>query len=394
MAFNVDYSAALNQAASAGNALSGLGQKLGAIPAQMQAKEKEQQFNELLQSAVGGDKASLDQLYSINPDIAKKIEERGFKLEDRQLEQNDRFKSQKAIDTAGLVEQIHLTPKEQQEAMFNAAVNDDRFDIDEEDRPYFMDPNARKAVITQVKGKDYAESFFGGDPKEMTAYQAEMIKGGNADREVRKLEVENKRIDNEIKRETNQAKLDALKAKTVANKDKQIQIKKARSETAQSVVDSGVSTLDIVNQIETHPGFSSAIGAKGASSLFGAFDEPISGTDAAGVAALIETLEAQNFLTAIGQFKSAGGAGALSDNEGKKLGAALTNLKRSQSENDFRKSLSVIKGLVKKQVSRAKGQVSKEFSLEESTSNTNEASDNIDLSKLSLEELKAMRGKL
>tara|TARA_R110002033_G_scaffold162485_2_gene199198 strand:+ start:4223 stop:5407 length:1185 start_codon:yes stop_codon:yes gene_type:complete len=394
MAFNVDYSAALNQAASAGNALSGLGQKLGAIPAQMQAKEKEQQFNALLQSAVGGDKASLDQLYSINPDIAKKIEERGFKLEDRQLEQNDRFKSQKSIDTAGVVEKMHLAPKEQQEAMFNAAVNDDRFDIDEEDRPYFMDPNARKAVITQVKGKDYAESFFGGDPKEMTAYQAEMIKGGNADREVRKLEVENKRIDNEIKRETNQAKLDALKAKTVANKDKQIQIKKARSETAQSVVDSGVSTLDIVNQIETHPGFSSAIGAKGASSLFGAFDEPISGTDAAGVAALIETLEAQNFLTAIGQFKSAGGAGALSDNEGKKLGAALTNLKRSQSENDFRKSLSVIKGLVKKQVSRAKGQVSKEFSLEESTSNTNEASDNIDLSKLSLEELKAMRGKL
>ena len=307
---------------------------------------------------------------------------------------NDRFKSKMAIDTAGLVEQIHLAPKEQQEAMFNAAVNDERFDIDEEDRPYFMDPNARKAVITQVKGKDYAESFFGGDPKEMTAYQAEMIKGANADREVRKLEAENKRIDNEIKRETNQAKIDALKAKTVANKDKQIQIKKARSETAQSVVDSGVSTLDIVNQIETHPGFSSAIGAKGASSLFGAFDEPISGTDAAGVAALIETLEAQNFLTAIGQFKSAGGAGALSDNEGKKLGAALTNLKRSQSENDFRKSLSVIKGLVKKQVSRAKGQVSKEFSLEESTSNTNEASDNIDLSKLSLEELKAMRGKL
>ena len=162
MAFNVDYSAALNQAASAGNALSGLGQKLGAIPAQMQAKEKEQQFNALLQSAVGGDKASLDQLYSINPDIAKKIEERGFKLEDRQLEQNYRFKSQKAIDTAGLVEQIHLAPKEQQEAMFNAAVNDDRFDIDEEDRPYFMDPNARKAAITQVKGKDYAESFFGG----------------------------------------------------------------------------------------------------------------------------------------------------------------------------------------------------------------------------------------
>lgn len=254
---------------------------------------------------------------------------------------------------------------------------------------------AAMVALASVDGDRFKNlSSASGESKPMTEYQKEMIKGGNADREVRKLEVENKRIDNEIKRETNEVKLDSLRDKAQANKEKQMQIKKARSETAQSVVDSGVSTLDIVNQIETHPGFSSAIGAKGASSLFGAFDEPISGTEAAGVAALIETLEAQNFLTAIGQFKSAGGAGALSDNEGKKLGAALTNLKRSQSEEDFKKSLGVIKGLVKKQISRAKGQVSKEFSLEDSGGAIDNSTENIDLTKLSLEELKAMRGKL
>ena len=97
-------------------------------------------------------------------------------------------------------------------------------------------------------------------------------------------------------------------------------------------------------------------------------DEPFSGTDAAGVGALIETLEAQNFLTAIGEFKSAGGAGSLSDNEGKKLGAALSNLTSAQSEVDFKKSLNVIKNLVKKQVSKARPQVEKRFKLEPSES--------------------------
>lgn len=228
-------------------------------------------------------------------------------------------------------------------------------------------------------------------PVPMTEYQREMIKGANADRDVRKLEAENKKIENQLKQETNQVKLDALKVKAEENKDKQFQIKKGRSDAAQSVVDSGESTLSLVDEIVNHPGFESAIGAKGISSLYGAFDEPISGTEAAGVAALIETLEAQNFLTAIGEFKSAGGAGALSDNEGKKLSAALSNLKRSQSEKDFKKSLNVIKNLVNKQVSRAKGQIDRELTpaLDGSTS-----PEDVDLSKLSLEELKEMRGKL
>jgi len=120
-------------------------------------------------------------------------------------------------------------------------------------------------------------------------------------------------------------------------------------------------------------------------------DEPFAGTEAAGVGALIETLEAQNFLTAIGEFKSAGGAGSLSDNEGKKLGAALSNLTTAQSEADFKKSLNVIKNLVKKQMSKAKPQIEKRFKLDPSTSNQKD--NEVDLSKLSLEELKALRAK-
>jgi hypothetical protein len=63
---------------------------------------------------------------------------------------------------------MHLAPQEQQEAMFNAAIDDPRYDIDEDDRNSFMDINARKAIIGQVKGKEYAESFFGGGDKKET----------------------------------------------------------------------------------------------------------------------------------------------------------------------------------------------------------------------------------
>ena len=231
------------------------------------------------------------------------------------------------------------------------------------------------AVISPKMYESYRKST--GKTDGMTAYQQAMITGQDADREVRKLEAENKRIDNQLKRETNQVKLDELKQKQIANADKITQKLKSRSDAAQSTVESGKSTLNLINEIRSHPGLSSAIGAKGASSAFGLLDDPIAGTEAAGVKSLIDTLDAQNFLTAIGEFKAAGGAGALSDNEGKKLGAALSNLSRDQSEKDFMKSLKVIESLVKKQISKASPQIDKKFSLEQTNGNqvTSELSD-------------------
>lgn len=262
------------------------------------------------------------------------------------------------------------------------------------------DEGIKKAAgmaLASIDGERFKsiQSAYSGGEVPMSAYQKELVKGGNADREIRKLEAQNKTIENTLKKETNQVKLDQLKGKVKENKDRQAQIIKNKDEAAQSVVASGESTLDIISEIEKHPGFESAIGAKGISSMFGAFDDPISGTDAAGVVALIETLEAQNFLTAIGQFKSAGGAGSLSDNEGKKLGAALSNLKTSQNEKDFKKSLNVIRELVKKQISRAKAQNSNLFSLDKRRGPIEtQMNDDIDFSKMSLDELKTMRGNL
>ncbi len=208
--------------------------------------------------------------------------------------------------------------------------------------------------------------------KSMTDYQAAMVKGSEADRAIRKLEAQNKKAEIElkkipegVKKEKLQAEIDAKNQKLEQDKLKVIEKAKVKSEAAQAVVDSGDSTLALINEIENHPGFGGAVGMKDASHLYGVMDEPFAGSDESGVVALIETLEAQNFLTAIGEFKSAGGAGALSDNEGKKLGAALSSLNRAQGEGDFKKSLNIVRNLVKKQVSRAKKQVNNELSKSE-----------------------------
>ena len=393
--FQIDMSPLERSSRTIGQSLMNIGQTVGNTIQSSNQQEQQQQeqgdAEDLMRRALGGDPEAFKELTVKSPQAARQAAEYIQSQQAGQQQQDDRFKTQIAQDTAGFVEQMHLAPKDQQEAMFNAAIDDPRFDIDEDDRNSFMDINARKAIIGQVKGKEYANNFFGGQAEQMTEYQSEMVKGNAIDRELRKSEIENKKIDNQLKTETNAVKLNELKAKSLANEEKQFQIKKARSDSAQSVVDAGGSTLGLISEIENHPGFESAIGAKGGSSLYGVLDEPISGSDAAGVSALIETLEAQNFLTAIGEFKSAGGAGSLSDNEGKKLGAALSNLTRAQSEDDFKKSLNVIRNLVKKQVSKARPQIEKRFKLEPSASN--QKNNDVDLSKLSLEELKALRAK-
>jgi len=395
MGFQIDMSPLERSSRTIGSSLMDIGQKVGGAiqrsSQQDQQQQSQQDVEAFMRQAISGDPVALEELMIKSPQAAQMVAQHLQQQQAGQQAEQDRFTGEVANNTAGFIEQMHLAPQEQQEAMFNAAIDDPRYDIDEDDRNSFMDVNARKAIIGQVKGKEYAESFFGGEATPMTEYQREMVKGNAIDRDLRKSEIENKKIDNKLKTETSAVKLAELKNKKIANEEKQFQIKKARSESAQTVVDSGKSTLDLITEIEKHPGFESAIGAKGASSLYGLMDEPFAGTEAAGVGALIETLEAQNFLTAIGEFKSAGGAGSLSDNEGKKLGAALSNLTTAQSEADFKKSLNVIKNLVKKQMSKAKPQIEKRFKLDPSTSNQKD--NEVDLSKLSLEELKALRAK-
>lgn len=181
--FKVNMSPLVNSSINMGNAYRGIGQQLGGAiqnAGEMYAQKQQQEqdlllqqqsqqqqqgaqaaLNDLSSRAMQGDPEAFQQLMTQSPQDAQKVAQ--YLQQQGQNAQDDRFTSKMAQETAGFVEQLHLAPVEQQEAMFNAAVGDDRYDIDEEDRTHFMDPNARKALVSQVKGEDYSNTFFGGD---------------------------------------------------------------------------------------------------------------------------------------------------------------------------------------------------------------------------------------
>ncbi len=149
------------------------------------------------------------------------------------------------------------------------------------------------------------------------------------------------------------AKVEEQQAKTEIQKDKATEASKGKIRAYKGLKNQVGDGLRLIKDIRKHPGFTGAIGAKDWSSGFGAFQNPIAGTDAAGAASLVETLASKNFLTGIKDFKDAGGGGSLSDAEGQKLGAALTNLSTAQSEADFLYALDEVERILERQMRQA-----------------------------------------
>lgn len=199
--------------------------------------------------------------------------------------------------------------------------------------------------------KQWSAAMKGQTQKPMTAYEQATIESKRIDQELRRSEIENKKLENQLKRETDDLKRQELQQKIDANQQK---IDKAQADKEQGAIDayySGLDTLKLIRDIETHPGFSDYVGAKGASSLFGLKGEPIPGSDAASVAGMIETLSSQNFMNSIQQMK---GMGALSDAEGRKVASAVSSLDPNMSEAQFKRSLDTIKSITRRGMDKAK----------------------------------------
>ena len=165
MTFKIDMSPLERSSMDIGSSLVDIGNKVGGAIQRSGQQAQQGEAEDLMRRALGGDPEAFKELTVKSPQAAMQAAEYLQSQQAGQQAEDDRFKGQVAQDTAGLVEQMHLAPPEQQEQMFNSAIDDPRFDIDEEDRNSFMDINARKAIVGQVKGKEYADNFFGGDKK-------------------------------------------------------------------------------------------------------------------------------------------------------------------------------------------------------------------------------------
>ena len=109
------------------------------------------------------------------------------------------------------------------------------------------------------------------------------------------------------------------------------------------------STLGTIDRVRNHPGLESAAGI---SSLF----PTLPGTDAAGFEAQLETLQSQQFLSAVSQMK---GMGALSENEGKKLSSSIGALNISMSDKELKTEMDRIHKITTKGLDKMKSRLPK-----------------------------------
>lgn len=139
----------------------------------------------------------------------------------------------------------------------------------------------------------------------------------------------------------------ALKIKEAQGKlDDKLREKVATAESGAANIDNMLNTIE---RIKKNPGLNDVLG-----SIEGRLPSVLSDTGADAIA-LIDTLGSQAFLSQIPSIK---GMGALSNAEGEKLQAALTNLSRTQSEGQFRANLDEASRLLNKgrvNLSRATG---------------------------------------
>lgn len=126
-----------------------------------------------------------------------------------------------------------------------------------------------------------------------------------------------------------------------------------RNATKAADISNAQNAIDLIETLKTHPGLSGSVGAKGASSLFGWKDAPISGTDEADFTVMLDQLKGGVFLQAYQTLK---GGGQITEVEGKKAEAALARLDRSQTEEQFKKSLSDFQSVLNKGIQRLGGE--------------------------------------
>jgi hypothetical protein len=163
--FQIDMSPLERSTVRIGQSLTSAGENIMGASQEREQQQEQGDVEAFMRQAMDGDPVAFKELMVKSPQAARMVAEHIQSQQAGQQQQDDRFNTQIAQDTAGFIEQMHLAPQEQQESMFNAAIDDPRFDIDEEDRNSFMDTNARKAIIGKVKGKEYADNFFGAEKK-------------------------------------------------------------------------------------------------------------------------------------------------------------------------------------------------------------------------------------
>jgi hypothetical protein len=249
MAFQIDLSPLERSSQNIARGLSSVGGSIADILQGNKQQQQQDQMKGLMQQAASGDVNAIEQLYAINPEIAQTFEQRLASQQQSGRESEDRLKGEIALATSDVVERMHFAKSpEEMKRIFDAAVDDDRFDIDEEDRQFFTNKEARMALITKVKGPEYAEALFGGGglgDKPSAVQETEWFNKQTPEVQATHLKVKRG------EKPSFDEKLDYEKSKAEIKEDSTIRTarKKTKQQRQQGYIDSGVSSADNLNAV-------------------------------------------------------------------------------------------------------------------------------------------------
>lgn len=193
-------------------------------------------------------------------------------------------------------------------------------------------------------------------PAELQKTQAETVKTLDSvetqklDRQISVLDAQIKSADSETRRGELQAKRDELDLKRQEMQQKTGTTQVDKQNDAQSKLNMYDQNIATVDKVLNSPVMNAFFGV---GSVGGKIASWIPGTENRDFDALLQTVKSQQFLSNIQQMKAAGGAGALSDAEGKKLDSAVAAIDRDQSPESLRAALTTIKDILEASRRRA-----------------------------------------
>ncbi|MGL5566986.1 MAG: phage DNA ejection protein [Plesiomonas sp.] len=186
----------------------------------------------------------------------------------------------------------------------------------------------QKLEDQQLKRDQMAVQMRGQD---ITA-RGQDISASNAalDRQIRMLESQQRQLDREAARETNDLKRQELQQKLASNQQAIEQAKVEKNDALKSSYNSTTEALDLVKDLRSSKGLSSAVGWQSAAPT-------IPGSQSADFETKFEQLQGMLTLENMGIMK-----GVLSDSDIKMIKAASAGLNLGMSEKEFKNRLGVI----------------------------------------------------
>ncbi len=330
------------------------------LAGQRQAAQTQQQINPLVQAALGGDQAAVQQLQGMGPQGIQALQDvQGLQKGTRDAGAavtEQRFNSvvKAAAEVQGLPvdQQLSILTRRRQE------LKSQKLPTNDTDEVIGLLQSGNTEVANQLINQSVSAGQQAGvlKPVQDLSFDRD-IKTQELDLkrqtlDVRREETKQRALDRDIAREDNAIKREQLQQKLDESKAKSEQAKRDLTFEAESAISSVDDTVGTIDRLLGGTGLESAAGV---SSIF----PTVPGSRAADFEAQLETLQSQAFLS---QVKKMSGMGALSENEGKKLGAAIGSLDINMSDKALRSEL----GRIKSELSKAKTNLNKKFNINQS----------------------------